>query len=563
MKIFFKLIFVILFVFVFLLLIFSSFRNSLTTDEGIHLYSGYTYLINNDFRLDVEHPPILKELAALPLIFVKDIKLPLNGLWDKAANFYYDAWQEARVLGENFLFSLSNNPDQLILLGRIPFIILTLLLGLAVFIWARKLYGQKAALLAAFLILLMPNILAHGILINTDLGLILFLFLGIYFWVIFLKKPQWPSFLLSGLFIGFALASKFTGLIVILILIILALVKLFFYDKNFKNWSKYLVGFAGILLVSFFVIWASYGFLLEVPPPPIASLSENVRLWTDIQVPEKFDHVFKMLRPIMFPAQYYKGLFLVGRHALAGHGSFLLGETSNTGWWYYFPVAIFYKTPIPFFIFLLLSLIFWLKLKAKESFDEVVLIVTALIFLLISMFSKADLGVRHVLPIFPFLAIYASKSINLVDFSSIKITKAETKKIIPALGFLILILWYLFSAVTSYPNYLTYFNEFGRGPQGGYKILVDSNLDWGQDIFQIKKYLVEHQISDGYILYPWNGNEALQYYGINLKPFVWDRKDLKGYVVVSATYLQLAELGWLMDYPYEQITPGVFIFNIE
>lgn len=265
----------------------------------------------------------------------------------------------------------------------------------------------------------------------------------------------------------------------------------------------------------------------------------------------------------MFPAEFYKGLFLVGRHALAGHGSFLLGQTSTTGWWYYFPVAIFYKTPISFFIFLILAIVFWKKIRAKESFDEIALIITPIIFLVFSMFSKADLGVRHVLPIFPFLAVLASRSINLIDFSAVRIIKANTKKIIPALLFTVLILWYLLSSVSIYPNYLAYFNEFAGGPKDGYKILGDSNLDWGQDIFRIKKYLDEHQIDDGYILYPWGGDEALRYYGINLKPFPWDNQDIKGYVVVSATYWQLAEMRWLDVFPHEQITPGVFLFDLN
>jgi hypothetical protein len=119
------------------------------------------------------------------------------------------------------------------------------------------------------------------------------------------------------------------------------------------------------------------------------------------------------------------------------------------------------------------------------------------------------------------------------------------------------------SSISSYPNYLAYFNEFAGGSKNGYKILGDSNLDWGQDIFRIKKYLDEHKISDGYILYPWDGNEALQYYGINLKPFPWDNQDIKGRVIVSATYLQLGELKWLENFPCEQITPGVFIFDLK
>jgi len=550
---FYKLILISLLFLTFLILISAAKKDSLTTDESVHLFAGYTYLTRGDFRLDPEHPPLLKEIGAWPLLFFGNLKIPIDGLWDKAGNFYYDSWQEARTLAENFLFSWGNDANRLIFWARFPFIILTLLLGLATYYWAKKLYGEKAGIFSAFLTLLMPNILAHGHLINTDLGLTLFLFLAIYFWTKFLKFPNWLNLALSGIFLGLALASKFTSVILIPMIIILFLGKIFFSDKKTQNITRYLGGFFGALIIGFIIIWASYGFSIEAPPKPIKSLSANINLWTNFSVPAGFDGIFQKIRPVMFPAQFYKGLFLVGRHALGGHGSFLLGKTSSTGWWYYFPVAIWYKTPIALFIFLILAIIFGRQLRAKEKFDEIVLTLAPLIFLIFSMFSKADLGIRHVLPIFPFLAVLASKSINLTN---LKIT-AE------AFIFYGLIIWYFISSASSYPNYLAYFNEAAGGPKNGYRILTDSNLDWGQDMFRIKKYLDEHQISDGYILYPWNGNESLRYYEINLKPFPWGDRSIKGYVIVSATYYQLAELKWLDQYPRQQITPGVFIFKLD
>jgi len=574
-----KLILIFVFISAFLLLIFSAKADSVTTDEGVHLFVGYTYLTKGDFRFDPEHPPLLKELAATSLVLRDDLKTSMDGFYDKAANFYYDSWQEARILSQDFLFNQGKNADdanKLIFFGRLPFIFLTLILGVAVYWWTKKLYGQIAGVFSAFLVLFLPSILAHGHLINTDLGLTLFIFAAVYFWTRFLesasRRTTWLYFILSGLFVGLALSSKFTAVFILPILFILGLLKIFIFN-GLKNWLKMIGGFLGVIIFGFIIVWASYGFSIKVPPPPIDSLSANINLWTSFHVPGSFDKLFEKIRPIMFPADFYKGLFLVSRHGLGGHGSFLLGQTSNTGWWYYFPVAIFYKTPIPLFIFLILSIVFWRKLKAKESFDELTLVLTPVIFLLLSMVSKADLGVRHILPIFPFLAVLASRSINLIDFKSIlRIITAYTLKIqsvhqlvklFSISGFLLLILWYLYSSVASYPNYLAYFNELAGGPNGGYKILVDSNLDWGQDIFRIKKYLNEHQISDGYILYPWNGDQALEYYGINLKPFPWQDQTIKGHVVVSATYYQLADLHWLDKFPREQITPGVFIFDLK
>lgn len=540
-----------IFIFAFISMIISAKADSLTTDEGIHLFAGYTYLTKNDFRLDPEHPPLLKEISALPLLFYKDLKVPIDGLWDKAGNFYYDSWQEARLLSNNFLFDQGNDTAKIIFWGRFPFIILTLILGLITYLWAQNLYGQKAGIFGAFLILLMPNILAHGRLINTDLGLTFFLFITIYFWTNFLKKPKFLNGFLSGIFLGLTFASKFTSVIVIPIIIILALVKIIFLKNEPKAVIKIIGGFFPILAIAFLILWATYGFSTKVSPISIDSLSANINLWTGFHLPDSFDKISNQLRPVMFPADYYKGFFLVGRHAFTGHGAYLLGKTSNTGWWYYFPVAIFYKTPVAFFIFLILAfVIFYKKVKPKISFDEIVLLSTPIIYLLFSMFSKADLGVRHVLPIFPFLIVFASRSINLFNFN----------KIGHLIIFGLLILWYLFSNVLIYPNYLAYFNEFAGGSKNGYKILGDSNLDWGQDAYRIKKYLLDNKISDGYILYPWNGDEALKYYGINLKSMSLGEFDLKGVAIVSATYYQLGEMRWLDKYQKEEITSGVFTF---
>ncbi len=544
------------------LMLFSSLSDSQTTDEGIHLYSGVTYITKGDFRLDPEHPPLLKEIGALPLVFFKDLKVPLNGLWDKAGNYYYDSWLEARILGEEFLYRVGNNPDILLFWGRFSFIILTLILGYFVYFWASKLYGKKAGLLAGFLTLLSPNILAHGRLINTDLGLALFILVSVYFWGKFLKKSSWLNLILAGVFLGFALASKYTALIILPIFIILGLIK-FFIDKKYSviTFLKYTGNFVLVLVISFIIIWASYGFSINIPPQSSTSMTENFQAWTNLDAPESIDKVFVKFRTILFPAEYYKGLFFVARHALAGHGSFLLGENSVSGWWYYFPVAFFYKNPFSLFIFLGLAIVFFKKLRTKNLFDEALLIVPPVVFMAVSMFSKADLGIRHILPIFPFVFIYASKSINLIDFSKLK-SKIFKEKL-PAIIFIVLILWYLWGAVSSFPNYLAYFNELASGPKGGYKVLTDSNLDWGQDIYRLKNYLDENKISQIYIVYPWDGDAALEYYGIKFINLSSEDTSVKGKVVISATYLQTEAYGWLKEYPFEQITPGLFIVHMD
>jgi len=555
-----KILLVVLFVSSFILMIFSAKLDSQTTDEAIHLFSGYTYLTKGDFRLDPEHPPLLKELAALTLLAQK-VNIQLGTKWQKAGEFYYDSWQEARILSEKFFYTWGNNPDQLLFWGRLPFIMLTLLLGFLVFYWAKKLYGTKSGILAAILTLFFPNFLAHGRLINTDLGVTLFIFLTIFLWGNFLKKPTYLNLLLSGLGLGLVLSSKFTGILIVPILIILTLIKIFWFDPAAKHnwWLKYLGGLIGIKIIAFVMIWCTYGFSTTTPPVLLGSLSQNIYLGTGFNVPATFDAFFAKIRFLLFPADFYKGLILILRHSLGGHASFLLGANSNTGWWYYFPIAIFYKTPIPIFIFLILTMVYFKKIRAKNLFDEMLLIVPPLIYLIFSLFSKADLGVRHILPIFPFVFVFVSKSINAFEF---KFKKSSLKtKLMPTI-FIILVIWYLLSAIFSFPNYLAYFNEFAGGSKGGYKILTDSNLDWGQDIYRLKDYLDEHQIKKVYLVYPWDGDVAIKYYGIDFQPLYPEDTKVSGPVVASVTYLQMEAYSWLKQYPFEQITPGLFVFQL-
>lgn len=509
---------VALFLISFLLLIFSELADSQTTDEAIHLFSGFTYLTQRDFRLDPEHPPFLKELGALPLLFFKNLHYDLDKLWQKAGIFSYDSWQEARIMGEKF-FYLWNEPAKVLFWGRLPFILLTLLLGYFGYFWARKLYGTNAGVLAAFLILFCPTILAHGRLINTDLGVTLFIFITVYFWGEFLKEPKRKNLILASLFLGLALASKYTGFIILPILFLLSVIKALFFDREKKILLKYAISLLTVILIALIVVWLTYGFL--------------------------------------WPVEYYKGMLLVFRHAFGGHGSFLLGQNSSTGWWYYFPVAIFYKTPIPIFILLLISLIFWKKLRTK-LFDEMLLILPPIIYLIFSMFSRADLGVRHILPIFPFIFAFSSKSINLIATFKPKMLHFGSVTAV-----LILIGWYLISAFGSFPNYLAYFNEFAGGAKGGYRILTDSNLDWGQDIFRMKEFLDDRSIEKVYLVYPWDGDLALKYYGIDFVVLMPDQKDIRGPVVISATYYQTEAYAWLHQYPFSEITPGVFYIDIR
>ena len=166
-----------LLVFVFVISVFSMAGDSLTMDELAHLPAGYSYLTQKDMRLNPEHPPLIKDLAAIPLLFIKDIKFPADSkAWTTDLNGQWD-------FGRELLFRNGNPADKMIFAGRIPMILLSIFLGFFIFKWTKELFGNKASLLALFLFSFSPTLLAHGRLVTTDVGAALGVVLATYYFL--------------------------------------------------------------------------------------------------------------------------------------------------------------------------------------------------------------------------------------------------------------------------------------------------------------------------------------------------------------------------------------------
>ena len=195
--------------------------------------------------------------------------------------------------------------------------------------------------------------------------------------------------------------------------------------------------------------------------------------------------------------------------------------------------------------------------------DESVLLLAPTIFLAVGMASRADLGVRHMLPVFPFIAVFASRTIDLVDWDALRRLKGNLLAAAPATGLAALIVWYFVTAALAFPNYMAYFNEVAGGAGNGRYILADSNIDWGQDIRRIKAYLDRTGIDRVFIVYPWGGRAALAYYGVAAVPLEQGEMSVKGKVVASVTYLESEGYSWLKKYPAVPITPGVVLVDVK
>jgi hypothetical protein len=234
-----------------------------------------------------------------------------------------------------------------------------------------------------------------------------------------------------------------------------------------------------------------------------------------------------------------------------------MGARGVQGWWFYFPLAFAIKTPIPLLILLLVAVALSLK-NRQDARAESFLLVPMVLFFVASMFSSIDIGYRNILPVLPFAFVYVSK------------VAARAVSHVGRVVLIALCVWYVAGTVILSPHYLAYFNELVGGPANGYKYLVDSNLDWGQDLGNLKKYMDAHDIQEVYLSY--FGTADPGYYGIRFHelPGAPPAPDAaKAYYVISATNLQgvygqaSTARHWLAQYePVGTVGYSIFVYHL-
>jgi hypothetical protein len=428
--------------------------NSQTQDEAIDLVGGYSHLARHDFRLTGEHPPLLKELAALPIYLRYHIPFePPADLWDEA-----DDWGIAR----DWLVHSGRPYDELITLGRLPILLLGATLVALVGWWSYRLWGWKAALLGTALAAFEPNLIAHAGLITTDLGATLFMFLAMYLlWEYGNSRSPW---LLVGtaLCTGLALASKHSGVLLFVVV--------------------------GLILTAH-VLLPDSPLLPGAAPGRRGRLGQAVRVATVVG----WLALLTLLAAYSFRdwTTWPRGLFWHGGRSGAGWPAFFLGRYSDTGWYAYFPVAFLIKTPVASVALILGSLVFWRAGTPLRLREALFLLLPVAVVLAVIVRARVNMGLRYALPIYPFLFVCAAR-LATVSFAR--------RWLAPALLGLAALLTAVSSLRTA-PHQLAYFNEVVGGPAEGYRYLLDSNLDWGQDLKGLKEYVDREGLTSVYLAY--------------------------------------------------------------
>ncbi|MGH8865951.1 MAG: glycosyltransferase family 39 protein, partial [Burkholderiales bacterium] len=480
-------------------------RKGITNDEIVHIPAGYHHLVLGQFELNNEHPPLVKMWAALPLLLIQPNEAPPTAA-EQQGNFQNFGWGYDQRFWEN-------NKDRfetIVFWTRAMMIVLACGLGVLIFAYARDLFGSRAAVIAVALYTLEPTVLAHGRIVHTDIPAALAFLLFFFVLRKYLQARTLSRALLLGMASGLALITKFSMIVLQPVLAALALTALAFAPRLNES-RKQILLHAGILaLLILLIVNAAYRF----QRPPLVPGDEQ---WVQNRSPESFDHWMLFFRAgsKIVPTYYLLGQYNVMLHNRDGHPASLLGQYSFKGWWYYFPVAFALKTSLPFLIITVAALawIIW-RLIWKKDKRILWLLIPGAIYAALSMASHLNIGIRHFLPVYPFLFIAAGALLERL----FRLTSAHHLTV----AIVVLMFgWMTVEMLRAYPDYIPYMNQLASGhPHWWY--LSDSNVEWGDDARALADYLHARGETDvrGALAGGWGslGPYGIHYYEIFPKP---------------------------------------------
>jgi hypothetical protein len=531
-----------------------SSQRSATWDEPIHLTAGYYALAHGDYRVDPSHPPFLRMWAALPLLAMRPVSADTT-IVDRTP---LKAWfSDAYAFAHRFLYRL-NDADRLLAAARSMIVVWGVVLGALVFFWAYEWLGLLPAILALVLYTMEPNLTAHAGLVTTDLGVTCFIFGAAYF--LWRTCRRFTVANLAGVTTCVALAcvSKFSAVLLVPIVVLLLAVAV----ASRQMSGRRAIGVAALLVITTYAaIWAVYGFRYA----PSATDEWLVRI-QDTAFASRAPTLVPLLSWIdshrLLPNAFTQG-FLFHHTAIAQWPAFLSGRLSAGGWWYYFPIAFLLKTPIALLILLGAGLgLCVYRRHLLGSITIAFLLVPVIVYFAAAMASGINMGVRHILPIYPLGLLLAA-----VAARELLTARARAAR----LGLAALMVFSAGEVARADQQPLTFFNAFAGGPANGFRHLSDSNLAWGSNLKALKAWMNARGVAHVNLAYFGTADPA--YYGINCTylpgspSFASDlvaRPRLPGFVAISGTILTGVYLDprWRLFYrPFWDLEPAAVIGN--
>lgn len=550
-------------------------RKSLAYDEPVLITAGFASYHKSPTReyayWEVDVPPLVYRLATLPLLFTP-VSIHIPG----------EDWGDPDRTSTRFIFHNAIPAARIALLSRLALLPLGLLLGWLIFGFTRRLYGTAAGLTALWLYAFEPNLIAYAGIVGNDLAAAL-AFFGV---IVLLHRfrrggstsgdARRRNLIWLGAGLGLALHSKLTALLLLPMLVAMALADEWlrwreqgiFRESGLSRpilLQKLKAGLSAILItggVAAMVLWAGYDFGFEPLISPLSTstgqhdLLRSVAQRLNLPPTDVYDFFADLRVPY---GNFLRGIRAqIGRNQVGEH-SYLLGQYSTKGWWYYFPVALAVKLPLPLLVLLGLSgMAMALRWNPHARLrDDLFLIAPALLLLLALLFVTKNIGIRYALPIWPFGIAFASRIVTPDLWTSRR-----------WLAILVAALcgWQAVESLAIYPHHLAYFNQLAGGPENGWRVLADSNVEWGQGLIELRDYMQAHEIDSIHLAY--FGRVDPAEYGITytrLRP----GQPVTGYVAISVTHLlgvfdSPDAYAWLWDYePVDKIGYGIFIYRID
>jgi len=545
-----------------------------TVDEQAHLMRGYLYLELGDLRFKIGHPILANALNAFPLWALTDLSLSTDDA----------AWSEGRwgPFSDHFIWRPGNNVDLIFFLSRLVTVALGMLFAALVFRWARQLWGgwpfpapalQTGArppgrggwggIVALALFVFDPTIVAHSRLTTDDIAVSLFYFAATYGLWRYLETDRPRDLVLTGVAFGLAQGCKFSALLLIPVFVVVVGLWPFLRapstgssDRRAAGRRRWLlchaVGLLAIFAIGGLMLWAAYRFDFRPLPG-----------W-----------------PLPVPAAaYFEDLIWERLYFGRGGYVFLCGNYSATGWWYYFLVAFALKSPLPAMLLLGTALV---SLRnpppsprggRREVPRLMALLLPAFVYFLSTLVVSLDIGYRLFIPVLPYLYVLAGRLAALAK-------KYRCLLLVGMLTWSALIAWWI------HPHYLAYFNALAGGPDNGWRYLVDSNLDWGQDLPTLRDIVERRNL--GRIKLSYFGTAHSSYYGLDFEPLpTWEptpeqgnpfthtyypHDPAPGVYAISATHLQGVVMdpdkwdtyAWFRDRPpFAKAGYSIFLYQVE
>jgi 4-amino-4-deoxy-L-arabinose transferase-like glycosyltransferase len=507
-------------------------RESVTVDEPLHLTAGYASWAFNDYRLQESNGALPQRWFSIPLLF-SGVRFPARDDAD---------WRHPGYLGlficDKFFFHSGNDPDALILRGRLMAVAVALMLAMAVYSWAGRLFGAAGGLTACFLCATDPTVLAHGRLMTSDVMAALFFLMSVgCFWSL-LRRFTYLRLAASTVCFGLLMVSKMSGALALPMALLMFLSRvalkrpwpiklggLIVRPARTLRAKACLGGFAALIhmLGALAIIWCFYGWQYAPAPdwredcdsysePREAVFSSLGSSRTLFEASERWK---------ILPDAYLYGLAHTLEHS-ERRPAYLNGQYSKTGWWYYFPYCFLVKTPLTLIALIGLGAgglvwrcasqggrrrraAFWALVDRTSAIWSLLAIYGAA-----ALFTNLNIGQRHLLPIYPPLFILGGAAAWWLT----------RRRLWPRAMVAALLVLQAAVVASIHPHYLAYFNEIAGGPSRGYLHLSDSNVDWGQDLPSLAQWLRDHPelASNGELYFTNFSFDAPQRWGIRARP---------------------------------------------